>query len=144
MTVLHGKYLYFYYIKGLLINCLKNIYIFLLPTTLTRGSAKKMYKNDWGTRNYTYNVDWGVQYLREPLIINVTNVLHIEVGCTYTLTLIPPYWFCTRGWKLDVAAWLTLHKMRRKRYHFVKPKLQQEQDTHNDWNIKQYPSTAKV
>ena len=38
----------------------------------SRGVLKKMYKNDWGSGNYTYNIDWGVQYLRESL--NVTPV----------------------------------------------------------------------
>ena len=30
-----------------------------------------MYKNDWGSGNCTYNIDWGVQYLGE-CILNAT------------------------------------------------------------------------
>ena len=30
-----------------------------------------MYKNDWGSGNYTYNIDWGMQYLGE-CILNAT------------------------------------------------------------------------
>ena len=50
-----------------------------------------MYKNDWGSGNYTYNIDWGVQYLRESLL-NVTPAVISTIFILY-YKISPGYFF---------------------------------------------------